>query len=68
MTARAARGVALDERVERAAHHLLRATRHQRDVDERLQLRLVVELDRPLRDVGAQVRDALQVVRDLHRA
>ena len=63
----ARRGIALDEHIERAADHLLRASGHQRDVDERLQLRLVVQLDRPLRDVGAQVGDPLEIVRDLHR-
>ena len=43
----------------------MRHLRHARDVDERLQLRLFVELDGALAEIDRDVTDALEVGRDL---
>ncbi len=58
-------GVAAHERVERLADHLLRDHREPRKVDERLEQRLPIQLDRPLADVDRQIPDPLEIRRRL---
>ncbi len=53
------------ERVKRFAQHLAGLGGHERDVDERLELRLVGEVLRDLGDVAGVVADALEVDDDV---
>ena len=52
---------------KRAVHHVAHQPRHVRDVDVRLERRLLVQFERPLGDVHRQVADPLDVGDDLER-
>ena len=59
-------GVPRHEGVQALLHHALGALRHPREVDERLELGLTVQLEDALGDVHRLIADALEVGDDLH--
>ena len=59
--------IRIDVGGDAVAQHLLRDFRHERNVDERLEQRLGVQLARAPGDLGGLVGDALEVVGNLRR-
>ena len=60
------RGVAADKSVQRLPHHVLSHSREARNVDERFEQRLAIELDGAFADIDGEIGDPLQFRSDLH--
>ena len=59
--------IPVDKRIQTFLHHGLRQLRHPGNIDERLQKRLLIQLQRAFGDIDRLIRHPLQVVVDLHR-
>src|SRR5205085_6630950 len=54
--------IRVDERVKTLLQNLLRRSRHNRQIDEALQLRLLDQFESPLADVDSNITDTLKIL------